>query len=189
MPETHLLGIRHVSVTMSGMHPEYFETHFKPAGYEGPWPCQFAIVTGYATTGEEWTSEANAKAYLELHAELLRRGVWFSASPDSHHGLDMQNRDGPPSCLFLRHAISGASSDMTPFILFGKINFLSNTVIRDEWKYSSARFVIDCVSERFTTLLLSGGVIFRPMVKGANDGGVSQRLRSFRTRGNRCPRQ
>ena len=77
MPETHLLGIRHVSVTMSGMHPEYFETHFNPAGYEGPWPCQFAIVTGYATTGEEWTSEANAKADLELHAELVRRGVWM----------------------------------------------------------------------------------------------------------------
>ena len=62
---------------MSGMHPKYFETHFDPAGYDGPWPRQFAIVTGYATTGEEWTSEANAKADLEVHAELLRQGVWM----------------------------------------------------------------------------------------------------------------
>lgn len=62
---------------MTGMYPEYFETHFDPAGYDGPWPRQFAIITGYATTGEKWTSEANANADLELHAELARRGVWI----------------------------------------------------------------------------------------------------------------
>lgn len=75
--DTHLLNIRQISATMPGMHPEYFETHFNPAGYEGPWPRQFAIITGYSTTGEEWTSEANTKADLELHAALLRRGVWI----------------------------------------------------------------------------------------------------------------
>ena len=77
MAETYLLNIPEDSVTMSGMHPEYFETHFDPVGYDGPWPRQFAIVTGCATTGEEWTSEANAKADFELLAELLRRGVWI----------------------------------------------------------------------------------------------------------------
>lgn len=74
---TYLLNIPEVSVTMFGMHPEYFETRFDSAGCNGPWPRQFAMLTGYATTGEEWMSEANSKADIELHAELLRRGVWI----------------------------------------------------------------------------------------------------------------
>jgi hypothetical protein len=88
----------------------------------------------------------------------------------------MQNRDGLRGYLFQTHAISGVGSDRTPFILSGTTNFLSHTAIRGERKYSSARFAIDCVSERFATLFLSGVVTLRPVVKGANDEGTSQRL-------------
>jgi hypothetical protein len=73
----HLLNTSGEVVMIREMHPEYFETHFDSAGYDGPWPRQFAIITGYATTGEKWTLEANARADLELHAELVRRGVWM----------------------------------------------------------------------------------------------------------------
>ncbi len=72
-----------------GMNPEYFQTHFDPAGYEGPWPQQFAIITAYATTGEQWSLEANQKADLELKAELLRSGIWIQRlkgfSPQTGH--------------------------------------------------------------------------------------------------------
>lgn len=71
------------------MHPEYFKAHFDPAGYDGPWPREFAIVTGYATTGEEWSAEDNAKADCELQTELQRRGVWIQRitgfSPQTSH--------------------------------------------------------------------------------------------------------
>jgi hypothetical protein len=73
----HLLNTSGEVVMIREMHPEYFETHFDSAGYDGPWPRQFAIITGYATTGEKWTLEANARADFELHAELVRRGVWM----------------------------------------------------------------------------------------------------------------
>jgi hypothetical protein len=71
----------------------------------------------------------------------------FSESLDTHHGPGMQNRDGPPSYLFQRHAISGTSSDKTHFILFGTTNFLFHAAIRGERKYSLAHFANVCVSE------------------------------------------
>jgi hypothetical protein len=71
------------------MPPEYFETHFDAAGYVGPWPRHFAIITAYATTGEQWPSEVNENADRKLKSELLRRGGWLRRitgfSPRSGH--------------------------------------------------------------------------------------------------------
>lgn len=61
---------------MPNMYPEDFETHFDPARYEGPWPRQFATITGYATTVDNWISEANAKSDHELQTSLMCRGAW-----------------------------------------------------------------------------------------------------------------
>lgn len=58
------------------MTPEYFETHFDPAGFEGPWPARFAIITAYATTGEQWSLDDSKAADLKLKAEFLRCNVW-----------------------------------------------------------------------------------------------------------------
>lgn len=71
------------------MNPEYFQTHFDPAGFGGPWPLQFAIITAYATTGEQWLPEVNNKADLELKFELLKLHVWSQRitgfSPQTGH--------------------------------------------------------------------------------------------------------
>lgn len=62
------------------LHPAYFETRFRCADLPGQWPEKFAILTGYATTGEQWTVEQNMAADLALLAELEARSCW-------HHRL------------------------------------------------------------------------------------------------------
>lgn len=59
------------------MHAEYFETHFLAAGSPTSWPEQFAIITGYATTGECWPDDVNRGADQRLQQALLVRGCWM----------------------------------------------------------------------------------------------------------------
>ncbi len=53
------------------------------------WPSEFAIITGYATTGKTWSDEQNQAADRELEAELRSRSVWLrrveGCSPTSRH--------------------------------------------------------------------------------------------------------
>lgn len=58
------------------MLPAYFETHFDAHGFAGPWPAEFAIITAYATTGEQWPQDENESASLQLERELERTNVW-----------------------------------------------------------------------------------------------------------------
>ncbi|MDA1189805.1 MAG: DUF3293 domain-containing protein [Chloroflexi bacterium] len=70
------------------MHPAYFETCFLVADLE-PWPLEFAILSAYATTGEQWTPERNQVADRVLEAELLDTTRWMRRltgfSPISGH--------------------------------------------------------------------------------------------------------
>jgi type I restriction system adenine methylase HsdM len=59
------------------MHAAYAETHFFCPNQVGDWPDTFAIVSGYATTGERWTDEQNLAADAALEAELRQRGDWL----------------------------------------------------------------------------------------------------------------
>lgn len=59
------------------MHPEYFETRFRVASPPPEWPSELAIVSAFATTGERWTEEENARAHHELERELRQRSVWM----------------------------------------------------------------------------------------------------------------
>jgi hypothetical protein len=95
----------------------------------------------------------------------------------------MQNRDGLPSCLLQTLATSGAGFDKTPYILFATTNFLFHTAIRGERKCSLAHFANVCATKCFAMLPLTAAVTLRPMVKGVNDEGAGQRLRSFRASG------
>ena len=58
--------------------PEYFETHFRLAEVAVAWPEQFAIITAWATTGEEWTDEENILADQALEAQLKDLNVWMT---------------------------------------------------------------------------------------------------------------
>lgn len=55
-----------------GMPEAYRETHFRLAGHSDEWPQEFAIITGYATTGEKWSDAENEAADRALHAELCK---------------------------------------------------------------------------------------------------------------------
>jgi hypothetical protein len=55
------------------MNPIYLETRFKSdESFEGL-PCQFAIITAYATTGEHWPDRKNQAADNRLKVNLVSR--------------------------------------------------------------------------------------------------------------------
>jgi hypothetical protein len=57
------------------LHPAYFAVRFRVAAVTA-WPEQFAIVTAYATTGEQWTEEQNTQANAALLQRIEALGVW-----------------------------------------------------------------------------------------------------------------
>ena len=78
------------------MNPIYLETRFKRDLENDPdfdmfeiLPDQFAIITGYATTGEEWSDIENSQAdeqlktYLQSHFSCVKRITGYS--PSSGH--------------------------------------------------------------------------------------------------------
>ncbi len=71
------------------MNPAYFETRFRLAAPAPEWPTEFAIVSAWATTGEQWSQARNEMADAELEAELRRRKRWMvritGYSPTTDH--------------------------------------------------------------------------------------------------------
>lgn len=58
------------------MHPAYFETRFRIDTMPDEWPAQFVILSGWATTGQSWTQEANEAADCQLSRLLTDSGLW-----------------------------------------------------------------------------------------------------------------
>ena len=52
------------------MTPAYFETRFRLKNLFSDWSKEFAIITAYATTGENWMPEQNLAADRSLEIEL-----------------------------------------------------------------------------------------------------------------------
>ncbi|MDA7522705.1 DUF3293 domain-containing protein, partial [Akkermansiaceae bacterium] len=52
------------------IYPAYAETHFHIEENCVDWPQEFAIITAYATTGEQWSQSENEDADQTLHDEL-----------------------------------------------------------------------------------------------------------------------
>lgn len=52
------------------MNRIYLETRFLAENQPADWPVEFAIITGYATTGETWSDEENRAADDALRQEL-----------------------------------------------------------------------------------------------------------------------
>ena len=76
-------------MTVHNLPAEYFETHFRVELPEITWPDQFAIITAWATTGEQWTDEENSQADRALEAKLKDLNVWMTRitgfSPSTGH--------------------------------------------------------------------------------------------------------
>lgn len=70
------------------MPREYFTTQFTTPAIP-KFPDEFAIITGYATTGERWPDELNRASNAALLEELRSRGIWIHPmtghSPDLDH--------------------------------------------------------------------------------------------------------
>jgi hypothetical protein len=67
----------------------YFETRFKLDAPVDHWPKQFAIITAYATTGQNWPEQVNKGADEKLAADIKASGNWYRRitgySPFSGH--------------------------------------------------------------------------------------------------------
>ena len=59
------------------LHPAYFNVRFRGSWADRGHPDEFAIITAYATTGENWSEERNRAADLELENELRESGSWM----------------------------------------------------------------------------------------------------------------
>lgn len=55
----------------------YARTRFALEAPIARWPTAFALITGYATTGETWPPERNEAADRALSAELRARCDWL----------------------------------------------------------------------------------------------------------------
>ena len=70
------------------LHPEYFKTHFRDSSIKLDSIREFAIITAYATTGEQWPEERNRKANEKLRKELDSLGNLLGSltgySPTNH---------------------------------------------------------------------------------------------------------
>lgn len=71
------------------MNAIYFQTHFRTEEPVEEWPGEFAIITAYATTGEDWTVQRNEREDARLQDEFKRRKIWHRRitgyHPDSGH--------------------------------------------------------------------------------------------------------
>lgn len=71
------------------MNPIYKDTKFYVQEKTKDWPEEFAIITAYATTGEEWTNSENELADTALMMRLKNESNWLKRitgfSPETRH--------------------------------------------------------------------------------------------------------
>jgi hypothetical protein len=60
------------------LHPSYFGVRFTVSEEPVQWPPAFAILSGYATTGEVWPAERNEAADRALGSDLAAEGRWMT---------------------------------------------------------------------------------------------------------------
>jgi Protein of unknown function (DUF3293) len=69
--------------------PQYHETRFRMPRDVSSWPAKFALITGYATTGEVWSDARNQQANDALERVLIATGKWMAPitgySPSTGH--------------------------------------------------------------------------------------------------------
>ena len=63
-------------MSLNTFHPAYFEVRFRGEAIPERWPEQFAVITAYATTGEQWSLAENIAADQRLLRQIMDRGLW-----------------------------------------------------------------------------------------------------------------
>jgi hypothetical protein len=66
-----------MTLTRDDFPAEYFAIRIQVDGAEIHWPQAFAIISGYATTGETWSDERNQTADQVLLTALRARSRWW----------------------------------------------------------------------------------------------------------------
>ena len=76
-------------VKMDSVNPFYLSTFLDLGVDWSEQPEEFAIISGYATTGEKWPTERNQQADEQLHHRLVENGTWLRRvtgyAPDTGH--------------------------------------------------------------------------------------------------------
>ncbi len=76
-------------VEMDPVNPLYLSTFLDLGVDWSEQPEEFAIISGYATTGEKWSTERNQQADEQLHHRLVENGTWLRRvtgyAPDTGH--------------------------------------------------------------------------------------------------------
>ena len=76
-------------VEMDSVNPLYLSTFLDLGVDWSEQPEEFAIISGYATTGEKWPTERNQQADEQLHHRLVENGTWLRRvtgyAPDTGH--------------------------------------------------------------------------------------------------------
>ena len=76
-------------IEMDPVNPLYLSTFLDLGVDWSEQPEEFAIISGYATTGEKWSTERNQQADEQLHYRLVENGTWLRRvtgyAPDTGH--------------------------------------------------------------------------------------------------------
>ena len=74
---------------MDSVNPLYLSTFLDLGVDWSEQPEEFAIISGYATTGKKWPTERNQQADEQLHHRLVENGTWLRRvtgyAPDTGH--------------------------------------------------------------------------------------------------------
>ena len=137
-------------VKMDSVNPLYLSTFLDLAVDWSEQPEEFAIISGYATTGEKWPTERNQQADEQLHHRLVENGTWLRRvtgyAPDTGHN---------EPCWAIAISFDEAC-DIGEEFLQDAIYY----VVGDDF------FVSHCDSRRVQTLISKFSVKIRPMKQG-----------------------
>lgn len=63
-------------MNLDSHHPAYFDVRFRGDPLPECWPREFAVITAYATTGEQWSATENLAADQRLTRQIRESGFW-----------------------------------------------------------------------------------------------------------------
>ena len=116
---------------MNPINPLYISTFLDLGPDWSEQPEEFAIISGYATTGEKWSAERNQQADERLYQRLLEKGTWVRRvtgyAPDTGHNESC----GQQPSLLAKPVILEKNSCKTPFTMLKGIIFISVIAIQD----------------------------------------------------------
>jgi len=137
-------------VKMDFVNPLYLSTFLDLGVDWSEQPEEFAIISGYATTGEKWPTERNQQADEQLHHRLVENGTWLRRvtgyAPDTGHN---------EPCWAIAISFDEACD-------IGE-EFLQDTIY---YVVGDDLFVSHCDSRRVKTPISKFSVKIRPMKQG-----------------------